>query len=375
MIYFDNAATTSVDPEVVRVYTALLKEYGNPDSLHALGRSSSQKMEESRRRIASMLGVQPEEILFTGSASESNTLAIVGYALANRHRGRHLITSNAEHSSVQHAMEFLKQFGFEVTCLPINEQGIITPDALKQAMCKETILVSVMHINNEMGAVNPIAQLADTAHQNPTCAFHADCTQSFAKVNIPFEKLDLMTMSAHKIHGLKGSAMLLKKKNIRLMPVIQGGQQEQGLRGGTENAPANIILAKTIRLALDRQKQSFEKASALRDYLVGELSKLPGFEVLSPEGSAPYVLNIAFESMTSQVLQNALDAKGICISAKSTCSSHESGANPVLLKMGKSQKQAEHGIRLSFSHENTLEEAKAFVKAVKEIINAYGLPL
>ena len=375
MIYFDNAATTSVDPEVVRVYTALLKEYGNPDSLHALGRSSSRKMEESRRRIAEMIGAIPEEIIFTGSASESNTLAIVGYALANQHRGKHLITSNVEHSSVRHAMEFLKQFGFEISELPINEQGIITPEIVKEHMRKDTILVSLMHINNEMGAMNPIGTIADAVHENPTCAFHADCTQSFAKVDVPFEKLDLMTMSAHKIHGLKGSAMLLKKKNIKLMPIIQGGQQEQGLRGGTENAPANIILAKTIRLALDRQQQAYAKAEALRDYLTEELSKLPGFQMLSPKDSVPYVMSIAFDSMTSQVLQNALDAKGICVSAKSTCSSHESGANPVLLKMGKTQKQAEHSIRLSFSLDNTLEEAQAFVKAAKEIINAYGLPL
>ena len=224
MIYFDNASTTSVRTEVRRVYGQMLETcYGNPDSLHAAGRQASTLMEKSRSNIASMLHVEPSEIIFTSAASESNTLAIVGYALANEHRGHHVLTSNVEHSSVRHAMEFLKRFGFEVEFLPINEEGIVTPECLKAHMRKDTILVSVMHVNNEMGAINPILELEKIVHQNPTCVYHVDCVQSFSKIDIPFDKLDMATISAHKIHGLKGSAILMKKKKIQLVPIIQGG--------------------------------------------------------------------------------------------------------------------------------------------------------
>lgn len=376
MIYFDNAATTSVHPEVVAVYCRLLAEYGNPDSLHSAGRSAKKKMEDSRTRIASMLHVRPDEILFTSCASESNTMAIVASALANQSRGKHVITSNAEHSSSEHAFDYLESIGFEVTRLPIGSNGKISLDDLRKAMRKDTILVSLIHVSNEMGAVNDIHQAARIAHENPTCLFHADCTQSFGKIGIPFEDLDLMTMSAHKIHGLKGSAMLLKKKNVHLQPVIFGGQQEQGLRGGTENAPVHTVLAKTVRLAFEDQKHGLEKRiRQIRDYIADEVASMPGAKILTPENAVPYILNISFDQITSEVLMNALDAKGVCVSAKSTCSSKEAGGNQVLKKMGCSDQEAAHGIRLSFSGQNTMEEAREFVRILKEIINAYGLQL
>lgn len=376
MIYFDNASTTSVRTEVRRVYAKMLETcYGNPDSLHALGRQASQLMEKSRLTIASMLHVEPSEILFTSAASESNSLAIIGYALANMHRGKHILTSNVEHSSVRNAMEFLKRFDFEVEFLPINEEGIITPECLSSHMRKDTILVSIMHVNNEMGAINPIFELEKIVHANPTCAFHVDCVQSFSKIDVPFEKLDMATISAHKIHGLKGSAILMKKKKIQLVPLVQGGQQEQGLRGGTENAPANIVLAKTIRLALEEQKSAYEHVSKINSYLRQELAKIDGAHVHSPENALPYILNISFDQITSEVLLNALDQKEICVSAKSTCSSQNTNASQVLLAMHKSEFDATHGIRLSFSNENTLEEAKYFIETCKEIIENYGLSL
>lgn len=376
MIYFDNSSTTSIHPEVVRVYTKLLTEsYANPDSMHSFGRKTSEKMEKSRALIAKMLGVKPDEVLFTSAASHSNSLATVGFALANQNRGKHILTSNVEHSSTTSAVNFLESIGFEVERLPINEEGIITPELVKERMRKDTILVSVMHVNNEMGAINPISEIADVVHEHPTAKFHADLVQSFSKIDIPFEKLDLATISAHKIHGLKGSALLIKKENVRLSPVVFGGQQEQGLVGGTENAPANTVLAKTIRLALDEKEEAYKKVSELRTYLVNQLSELPGFHVLSPQNGLPYILSISFDGITSEVLLNALDAKGICVSAKSTCASHDSGANQILLKMGYSEKEATHAIRLSFDSHNTKEEADKFVQAMKEILTKYGLPL
>lgn len=376
MIYFDNSSTTSVRPEVLDVYKQVLETvYGNPDSLHQVGRKASQLMETSRKNIANLLGVDAKEIIFTGAASESNTLAIVGYALANEQRGRHVLISNVEHDSVDHAAFFLERFGFEVETLPINEKGIVTPECVKEHMRKDTILVSCMHVNNEMGAINPIREIEKVVHSHPTCVFHVDCVQSFSKIDVPFDILDMVTISCHKIHGLKGSALLMKKKKIQLVPILQGGQQEGGLRGGTQNAPANIAMAKTIRLALEEQDKVYKQVSEINAYLRAELQKIPGVMINSPEDALPYILNIGFNEITSEVLLNALDQKGICVSAKSTCSSHSANESEVLKAMGKSQKESTHMIRLSFSKDNTIEEAKTFINTCKEIINEYGLSL
>lgn len=376
MIYFDNASTTSVRPEVARVYKKLIDEcFANADSMHAPGRKTNRQLEQAREHIAHSLKVAKEEILFTSCASESNSLAIVGYALANQHRGKHILTSNVEHSSTKHAMDFLESIGFDVERLPINEQGIVTEEMVQSHMRKDTMLVSLMHVNNEIGSINPIEKIAKVVHMHPTCVFHSDCVQSFGKIDIPFEQLDMMTMSAHKIHGIKGSSMLMKKKNIVLQPLVFGGQQEQGLRGGTENAPANIVLAKTIRLALEEQKESYAHVKALRDHLAARISAIDGGHVLSPQDALPYILNVSFDQITSEVLLNALDEKGICVSAKSTCDSRSSQASEVILALNHSQKDASHAIRLSFSKDNTIEEADRFIEAVKEIIKNYGLSL
>lgn len=375
MIYFDNAATTPVNPEVAALFVKLLQEYGNPDSLHAPGRKAAHLLDESRGRIAKMLGCRKDEIIFTSCASESNSMAIAGYAFANARRGKRIITSNSEHSSSQAAMAFLEKMGYEVVYLPIHEDGQIHAWDVADAMTDDTILVSLIHVSNEMGAINDLSAISDVVHHNPTCVFHADCTQSFGKIDIPIEKLDLMTMSAHKIHGVKGSALLYKKFNVELQPLLFGGQQEQGLRGGTENAPTHIALAKTIRLALQEQPEMQKNMHAIKTHIIDRLAEIPGSKVLSPQDGADSILCICFDQMTSQVLQNALDERGICVSAISTCESKHAGPNPVLINMGCSEKEATHNIRLSFSNQNTMEEADQFIDTVKEIIAAYGLPL
>lgn len=375
MIYFDNAATTPVNQEVAALFVKLLNDYGNPDSLHQLGRKTNDLLSKSRGHIARMLDCKPEEIIFTSCASESNSMAIVGYALANQKRGKRIITSNSEHSSNQAAMNYLESLGFEIVRLPIHADGTVHPEDVKAAMSKDTLLVSLIHVSNETGAITDIKAIADIVHQHPTAVFHADCTQSFGKVKIPFTDLDLMTMSAHKIHGVKGSALLRKQKNLVLQPLIFGGQQEQGLRGGTENAPVHIALAKTIRLALENQAQNMKQIQAVRDHIVKRLAEVPDAKILSPQDACPAILCLTFESMTSQVLQNALDEKGICVSAISTCESSHIGVNPVLINMGCTTKEASHNIRLSFSEQNTIEEADQFIETLKEILQNYALPL
>lgn len=376
MIYFDNSSTTSVRAEVSRIYALLIQEaYANPDAMHTPGREVSKMMETSRKKIAEMLKVAYEEVLFTSSASESNSLAIIGYCLTNSHRGKHILLSNAEHASVSHSFEWLQSMGFEVEYLSIDASGKVTWQELKNKIRKDTILVSCMHVNNEMGAINPIDELADVVHTHPTCVFHCDCVQSFSKIDIPFEKLDLATLSMHKIHGLKGSGILIKKKKVQLMPLIQGGQQEFGLRGGTSNAPVNICAAKTIRLALQEQKVSYDKVQKINQYLRKELVKIPGAHINSPEDAIPYILNVSFDQITSEVLLNALDQKGVCVSAKSTCSSHSKHASAILLHMGYDEKIATHMIRLSFDKDNTIEQAKEFIEICKEILKSYGLQI
>lgn len=232
-----------------------------------------------------------------------------------------------------------------------------------------------MHVNNEMGAINPVKEISEVVHSIPTCIYHVDCVQSFTKIDVPFECMDLATISAHKIHGLKGSALLMKKKKVKLMPLIQGGQQEQGLRGGTENAPSNIVLSKTIRLALEEKEEVYKRVSKINQYIREELSKIKGAHINSKEDAIPYILNISFDQITSEVLLNALDQRGICVSAKSTCSSHQKNYSSTLVAMGYSEKIATHMIRLSFGKDNTMEEASIFIKTCKEILNQYGLSL
>lgn len=376
MIYFDNASTTSVHPEVARVYGQLVTDlYGNADSLHALGRRASGLQEQARQRIAAAIGARPEEILFTSGGSEANSLAIAGYALANRHRGRHIITTNVEHSSATHAMDWLESQGFDVQRLPVGPDGRISEEQVRQAMRKDTLLVSIMHVNNETGAVNPIEKIADVVHQHPTAVFHSDLVQSFAKEPVPWQKLDLASVSAHKLHGLKGSGFLFRRKNLRLQPLIFGGQQEQGMRGGTENAPANVALAKTVRLALESGRTQRPQVEELNALLRRELAGIEGAKIQSPPDATPYILNVSFAAITSEVLMNALDARGICVSAKSTCESRSSNESEVLKAMGRPRSETTHAVRLSFSGMNTPEEGEAFVQTVKEILNEYGLPL
>lgn len=376
MIYFDNAATTSVNPEVARVYSRLVSEmYGNPDSLHALGRQTGTTLASARSRIASMIGVRPESILFTSGGSESNSLATVGYALKNQTRGKHIITSDGEHSSTANAMNYLESVGFEITRLPMAEKGYVSAQQVKEALRKDTILVSLIHVNNETGAMAPLADIAREVHKYPYAKFHADLVQSFAKEEIPFDQLDMASVSAHKIHGLKGSGFLMKKPAVQLQPLIFGGQQEQGLRGGTENAPADIVLAKTVRLALDAREHNHESVTEINQWLRKEIGGIPGGHIHSPQDASPYILNVSFDSITSEVLMNALDEKGICVSAKSTCESHSGNESEILKRMGLPARVTTHAIRLAFSGDSTMEEARQFIQTVKEVLSQYGLPL
>lgn len=375
MIYFDYASTTPLSAEVLKTYTYVLENYyANSDSLHDAGLKVNELMEQSRDQIASLLKVKSDDLIFTSGASESNNTFIKGVAFANQHKGKHLITSKVEHSSVNECMKELEEvFGFEVTYLDVNEQGIVEPELLKKALRKDTILVSIMALNNEVGAIFPIQEYAKIVHENSLALFHSDCTQILGKYPIPLKELDGASFSAHKIFGCKGSGLLYRKSHLKLVPLINGGQQEKGARGGTSNAPCNIVLAKTLRLSLESMTKHTAYVTRLNQQLRKELGEMEEIEINSPVSASPYILNFSCKCMTSEILLNALNEHEIYVSAQSTCSSRTRRPSRVLQAMGYDEKKANRSIRVSFSHLNNETEIKLFIQTLKEIMNEYRI--
>lgn len=375
MIFFDSASTTPLNPEVLKTYHYLLENYyANSDSLYETGIKVSNLMEQSRQQIAQLLHVHDEEIFFTSGASESNNMLIKGVAFAYQHKGKHLITSNIEHSSVQGAFKQLEEvFGFDVSYVPVNEKGVVEPETLKKYLRKDTTLVSIMMTNNEVGSINDLLALSKVIRENSHAFFHSDCTQSLGKMTVPLEVLDAASFSAHKIYGCKGSGFLYMRKNIRLIPLINGGQQENGLRGGTSNAPCNIVLAKTLRLAIESCQAHLEQVTRLNTLLRKELEKMDDIQINSPDDATPYILNFSCTCMTSEILLNALNERHIYVSARSTCHSKTKSYSHVLLAMGFNEKRVSQAIRVSFSHLNNENEVLEFIKNLKEILNEYRI--
>ncbi len=373
MIYFDSVSTTKLNEEVLSTYHSLLaKSFANSESLYDAGMEMHTLMEKSRASIASFLHVLPQEVYFTGGASESNSTIIKGVAFANREKGRHIITTQVEHSSVMNACRQLEEeFGFEVTYLPVDHVGKIRISDLEKALRPDTILVSIMYVNNESGAIMPIEKIKEIVKKSKA-VLHVDCVQALGKLDLDLKNIDCASFSAHKINGLKGSGLLIKKQHIKMLPLINGGQQEMGLRGGTANAAANIVWAKTLRLALEKQHASMEHIRRLNHFLKSELQKMEEIHFNSGEEALETILNFSVKGLTSEVLMNALNAKGICVSAQSTCSSKSTSASHVLLAMGIDEDAARRSIRVSISAENTVEEAKYFIQVLKESIKQYG---
>lgn len=374
MVYLDYASTTPIRKEVLEAYEKVLHTYfANADSLHQEGRKVNMLLEQSRANIAQLFHVQAEELLFTSCASESNNYALKGFAFANQNRGRHIIVSAVEHSSIMSSAKQLEEvFGFEITYLPLRADGRVHVEDVAKALRKDTILVSCMLVNNETGCINPITAIADYVHEHSRAVVHCDMVQALGKMQLPLSSVDMATFSAHKIFGLKGSALLFHKKHLRLLPLISAGQQEWGLRGGTSNAPVEIVLAKTIRLALQEQEAHIHHVTQLNQYVRKELSKIKDIEINSPPEALPFILNFSCLSIGSEIMLNALDAKGICVSAQSTCNSKGKAISHVLLAMGKDELRATHAVRLSFSHLTTKEEIVFFLQALKEIIEEYA---
>ena len=373
-VYFDNASTTTLNSEVKNTYFKLLDEYfENSESLYSNGVKVHQLVEKSRVAVASILKVEAKEILFTSCASEANSLAIKGIAFKYLNQNKHLITTKVEHSSVLNAFKQLEElFGFDVTYLDVDKSGCIDYNQLVKAIRPETILVSIMYVNNEVGSINQIDKIKKYIKKESNAFLHVDCVQAIGKIAVDLSDIDLASISAHKLNGLKGSAILMKRKHIKLVPLISGGQQELNTRGGTSNACANIVFAKTLRLALEQMHGSQLHCAKLKEYCVTKLSEIEGISINSSDDSVVNILNISCANLYSEVMMNALNQKNICISAQSTCHSKSNTGSYVLKCMGYSEKISKTCIRLSFCKDNTLDEIDYFINSLKEIIKNYG---
>ena len=370
-IYLDYAATTPINEEVLDSYYKLLKEnYGNSDSIHELGTKAATYLKKARTQIANLLGCKENEIIFTSGSTESNNTAIKGVAFAYINRGKHIITTKIEHPSVLDSCKQLEElFGFEITYLDVYEGGKIDLNQLKDSLRKDTILVSIMAVNNEMGSIQDVKSISKIIKENSTALYHIDATQAMCKEKLDYNVADLYNFSSHKFYGLKGSSVLIKKEKVRLVPVLSGGQQESGVRGGTVNWVSHVMLAKSLRLGLEKLEEHYECVKGLKEYLLDKLKKIDGLVVNSPSDSSPYVLNIYFKNKRGEVIMNALSSKGIYVSTKSACSSRSKDYSNSIYELTKDTTISKNSLRISLSHLTTREELDVFVNELKNIVD------
>lgn len=366
-IYLDHVSTSSINEEVLKTYKKLLDDYYNSDALYDRGVIVYRRQEESRERIADLLNVKKEEIIFTSGASEGNNFIIKGLSLL--HQGGHIVSSVYEHSSVYEALKQVERYlGINVTFLRPDITGKIDPKAVEKALRDDTFLVTVMAVNNEIGSINDIHGISTVVKKHPGIIFHSDMTQALGKIPIDLKDVDAASFSAHKIHGIKGSGFLFKRRHIAIAPLISAGQQEFHLRGGTSNSPANIVLAKTVRIALENESRYHDDLSKLTAYTKDCLKAIDGVTVNTADEAIAGLINIS-TTVPTEVLINALNLKGIMVSGKSTCGSRENEPSRTLAAMGI---DSDHALRISFDYYNRKEEIDTFIETLKESIHKYG---
>lgn len=369
-VYLDNSATTRVYPETAELMMKILTEdFGNPSSMHKCGVTAEHYVKQAQEQAAKSIHVLPEEILFTSGGTESNNQALIGSALAKRRIGKHIISTNIEHPSVGAALDFLEKEGYQITRLPVNEMGIVTPEQVVEAMQEDTILVSVMMVNNEIGSILPVKEIAKAVHKkDPKVYVHTDAIQAYGKLPIHAGQLgvDLLSVSGHKLHGPKGVGFLYVKKGTLLRPIIYGGGQQKGMRSGTENVPAIAGFGLSIEKSQKDLEERNAKVAALKDMLVEGLTALP--DVVSHSMGAPHIASISFIGVRAEVMLHSLEAEGIYVSAGSACSSNKKRESSVLSAIGLPADQRESTLRFSFSEENTEEEVRYVVETVGKLL-------
>ena len=373
-IYLDNSATTRCFPEAAALMNEIfLEDYGNPSSMHHRGVTAERRVLEAKKTLAGLLKVKEKNLYFTSCGTESDNLAIIGGAMAAQRRGRHLITTRIEHPAVLEAMKYLEAQGFEITYLGVDRDGLVSAEEAAAAMRPDTILVSVMHTNNEIGSVQPIEEIGRAVKAvNPRVLFHVDAVQGFGKSLILPKRMhiDLLAASGHKIHGPKGVGLLYVADGVRLEPLLHGGGQQGGMRSGTENVPGIAGMALAAKLLCGNLDEDRQRLFAMKNRLIDRLREIPDIEFngRTDETAAPHILSVRVRGVRAEVLLHALEDKGIYVSSGSACSSNHPRPSETLAAIGTPASEMDNSIRMSLSVMNTMEEMDAAAQAVGEIV-------
>ena len=372
-IYLDNASTTPVRPEVLEAMMPYYsEEFGNPSSIYPLGQRAADAVAEARDVLAGALGAKSSEVYFTSGGSEADNWAIKGFARANAKKGRHIVTSSIEHHAVLHTCQALEREGFEVTYLPVDSEGVVSPEEFEEALRPDTILASVMFANNEIGTVQPVAELARIAHEHGV-AFHTDAVQAFCHESIDVRALgiDMLSASAHKLYGPKGAGLLYVKRGVKLENLIDGGQQERGRRATTENVPGIVGFAKAAELALAERSLQHARQSALRDHAIERiLAEIPHAKLNgSRTARLANNVNVSFEFIEGEGMLLQLAARGICVSSGSACTSGSLDPSHVLLAIGLPHEIAHGSLRMTLGRDTTLEDVDFAVDSLKTTLS------
>ena len=371
IIYLDNAANTLVNPEILQTYQKVIEQFiANPSSIHFEGQKASHLLDIARQQILDCFHLSNHEVIFTSGATEANNLAIKGTAFQYANRGRHIITSVAEHPSVLEVFRQLEtKFQFTVTYLPINKDGIIDIDDLKKAITNETIFVSLMAVNNETGAINPIKEIASILSKHPKIIFHVDAVQAVGKILFDYSKVDLITIAGHKINALNSCGVLLKRKKIDLLPLLAGGGQEGGIRSGSNDVAMGVSLSKAIRLALADVPSKIEYIKPLnqqiRSYL---LANADLYEINTPNDASPFIINFSLKNRKASVVVEALSNRGIMISSTSACHARKEAFSYVVKAMGKAEQIYSNTLRVSLDTTNTKSDVPLFLSSLDEVV-------
>ena len=372
--YFDNSATTKVlEPVKEIVIKTMMEDYGNPSARHKKGLDAERYIKEAAEIIAGTLKVAAKEIVFTSGGSESNNMAIIETAMANKRAGNHIISTGIEHASVYNPLAYLEEQGFRVTYLSVDGQGHINLEELEEAICPETILVSIMYVNNEIGAIEPVEAISKIIKKkNPNILFHVDAIQAYGKLLIrpKSQGIDLLSVSAHKIHGPKGIGFLYIDKRVKIRPMIYGGGQQRGMRSGTENVPGVAGLSAAANFMYTNHREKIRAITELKDYLIDRLSEIDGVTINSLKGelSAPQIVSASFSGIRSEVLLHALEEKEIYVSSGSACSSNHPAVSGTLKGIGIKPELLDSTLRFSFGVFNTREEVDYCIQTLKELL-------
>ena len=371
-IYLDHAATTKPYDEVVSLYTKIETEhYGNAASIHAIGIDALSYLNKARELVLKSFNLlKGYKVIFTSGATESNNLAIIGYCLKHQNRGKHIITSKVEHPSVLECFKYLENHGFKVTYLDVNKNGQVEPELLEKSMTNDTILVSLMSTNNEIGSINDLRELSKIVHRYPKAVFHSDTTQTVGKEKIDYSLLDMFVVSGHKVHGLKGSGCLVLKENIDLEPRAIGGGQQDGLRGGTLSVALACSLAKAISLSQAKIPAEIQRISKIHQQFLDELKNIDGLEFNSNSQGSSYILNFSLTKKKASVVVEALSNESIYVSSVSACNSKREPASYVVAALGKSEVLSHNTIRVSFGEDNTEEDAATFARVFNKVMES-----